>query len=263
MHLKRLLTAAILLPFFYLYIMKLPPVFFAGLVAAMGLLATWEFLTFYGSPVPLKMAGLAMAALLLASTALAGRVFPDIFAVFILVAATARLFSLKEPSGALRDISVSIIALLYIPGLLIFQMLLREGGPQWIIFLYGTVWVGDSLALYVGSSIGKRKLYPSVSPKKTVEGAIGSITGGMAAAIIIRAVFPLGISYIWAAALGLLMGGSAIIGDLIESMFKRDAGVKDSGHILPGHGGILDKLDGPLFSAPVLYWSFIVFGLRF
>jgi phosphatidate cytidylyltransferase len=102
--------------------------------------------------------------------------------------------------------------------------------------------------------MGKNKLYPSVSPKKTIEGAVGSVVGGILGTVITKTVFGIpGLTIIGAIAIGATLGITAIIGDLIESMFKRDAGIKDSGSYIPGHGGVLDKLDGLLVSGPVLY----------
>ena len=262
MHLKRLLTAAVLVPVFYLYITRLPAIWFDGLAAVMGMLALWEFLHFYMVRGLMRLACMALGFLFLAVAALSGQAPAALYTVFLLVAVTARLFK-AGPSSALKDISPVVTALLYIPGLIVYQMFLRDFGAQWIIFLYGAVWIGDSAALYAGRSLGKRKLYPEVSPNKTVEGAIASVIGGAAAGFAAGMVFPLGITPGTAALLGLLMGTTAIAGDLVESMFKRDAGVKDSSNILPGHGGMLDKLDGPLFSAPILYWALLLLGVKF
>ncbi len=261
MQIKRLLTAAVLVPVFYLYITRLPGIWFDGLAAFMGMLALWEFLHFYGVRGVMKAVGMGLGLLFLASAALSGQAPPGVYAFLLLVTVTARLFK-TGPASALKDISPVVTALLYIPGLIVYQIFLRDFGAHWIIFLYGTVWIGDSAALYAGRSLGKRKLYPEVSPNKTIAGAVGSVIGGSAAGFAASLVFPLGISSVTAALLGLLMGTTAIAGDLVESMFKRDAGVKDSSSILPGHGGMLDKLDGPLFSAPILYWGLLLLGVK-
>lgn len=262
MHAKRLLTAAVLVPVFYLYITKLPAIWFDGLAAVMGMIALWEFLHFYGAPQAMKLTGMALGLFFLATAILSGQVPQGIFTFLLLMVLIVRLFKTGPPS-ALKDISTVMVALLYIPGLIVYQMFLRDLGAYWIIFLYATVWIGDSAALYIGHGLGKRKLYPEVSPNKTVEGAIGSVLGGGAAGFAAGMIFPLGISPAMAAGLGFLMGTTTIAGDLIESMFKRDAGVKDSSHFLPGHGGMLDKLDGPLFSAPILYWGLLTIGFKF
>ena len=262
MHAKRLLTAAVLLPVFYLFITKLPGIWFDVLAAAMGMLALWEFLHFYGAPPAMKLLGMGLGLFFLIGAALSGHVSANAYTLLLLVTVTAKMLK-SGPASSLKEVSTVMVALLYIPGLIVYQMFLRGMGAQWIIFLYGTVWIGDSAALYVGHSLGRKKLYPEVSPNKTVEGAIGSVIGGCAAGFAASRLFPLGISPATAAGLGLLMGITAVAGDLVESMFKRDAGVKDSSNVLPGHGGILDKLDGPLFSAPILYWGLHILGLKF
>lgn len=174
---------------------------------------------------------------------------------------TWRLFAVKTPEGSLADVAPAIAGIAYIPTLLLPQWHLRLLGSEWIVLLYACVWVSDSLAYYIGKGIGKRKLYYEVSPNKTMEGGIGSLFGGFLSAPLIgwlTGMFttpsfsgPVGIVKI--ASLGLLIGFITIIGDLVESMFKRDANIKDSGTLVPGHGGFLDKLDGALFAGPVMY----------
>jgi phosphatidate cytidylyltransferase len=138
---------------------------------------------------------------------------------------------------------------------------LRRAGAEWIIFLYGTIWISDSFAFYIGKSVGRKKLYSEVSPKKTVEGAIGSLLGGVISAVAIRALFIESMAPGAAALVGLALGAVAVVGDLVESMFKRDAGVKDSSSLIPGHGGLLDKIDGPLFGGPALFWILQALGI--
>ncbi len=259
MHIKRLITAAVLIPPIYFYITKLPPVYFSVLIAVLALAGLWEYLSMYKVEPVMLWSTMVLGAMILVSSVLAGMPSFEIFAFVFLGLAVLRLF-IYGPENALRDLSAPVIGLIYIPGLVSYQMLLREAGAGWIIFLFGTVWIADSAAFYVGSTLGRHKLYPAVSPKKTVEGGIGSVLGGTGAAIGIKFLFSLPLSLGQTAVVGLVLGITAILGDLVESMFKRNAGVKDSSHIIPGHGGILDKLDGSLFSAPILYWLLIVFG---
>lgn len=121
-------------------------------------------------------------------------------------------------------------------------------GLAWLLVVVLATWVSDMFALFVGRAIGRRPLIPRVSPKKTVEGAIGGLAGAMVVGAIGVAVFGLGINPLLGAALGLVLGIVGIFGDLAESLLKRQAGVKDSGTLIPGHGGILDRLDAPLFT---------------
>jgi len=143
----------------------------------------------------------------------------------------------------------------YVGGLLSFASALRAlpEGRELIYFLSLTTWAGDITAFYVGSRFGRQPLAPQISPKKTVEGALG----GMAATMVVAIA---GSPWIWprlpwavAAVLGLLLGIVGILGDLCESAVKRGAGVKDSGGLISGHGGVLDRLDSLMFACPVLY----------
>jgi phosphatidate cytidylyltransferase len=165
-----------------------------------------------------------------------------------------RLIGKRDPASSLNDISPVLLAVLYIPCLLGFQIFLRNDGPEWIPFLYGCVWASDSLAYYVGKAIGKRRLYVEVSPNKTVAGALGSLIGGALAGVLLNLGLIHSMSTQKSLMVGMVIGITTIIGDLVESMFKRDAGVKNSGTLIPGHGGILDKVDGVLFAGPVFYW---------
>jgi phosphatidate cytidylyltransferase len=267
MHLKRLIIAAILLPLIYFYITKLASGYFLFLLVIVAAAAQYEFYSMYNVKVPFKYMGIAFGALTLLAfsprpSAISFQPF-DLFAVLFIMMACMRLFIKRSPESSLLDIATVVTGIVYIPCLLGYQLYLRENGSGWIIFLYGCVWASDSLAYYIGKGIGRRKLYEEISPNKTIAGAVGSITGGMAGAVILKItlVSYIAVSLIQAAVLGIIIGMVTIIGDLAESMFKRDAGVKDSSSIVPGHGGILDKIDSVLFAGPVLYWIAITFGL--
>jgi phosphatidate cytidylyltransferase len=145
---------------------------------------------------------------------------------------------------------------LYVPFLLSHLVLTRAlpHGVAWVFMLLFVVMCGDSAAFYVGTAIGKHRLYPAVSPKKSIEGAVGGLVGSVCGALLARfLLFPeLAIGH--AVAVALLLGVLGQVGDLFESMIKRSCGVKDSGTIIPGHGGVLDRLDSILFAAPALYY---------
>lgn len=252
MHLKRLIVAVILLPLLYLYIMRLPLIFFFGLLLAVSTLALWEFYSMYGIKGFMRVAGMIFGLAIPVTFYSAREHYPTILSLIVILLFVIRLLSRRDPASSLRDSGNIIVPLLYIPCLLNFQLLLRETGPEWIIFLYGTVWAADSLAFYFGKTFGKRKLYEEISPNKTIAGAVGSLIGGLVAAYLFS-LFMVEMEIKRVILTGLFVGLSAVIGDLIESMFKRDAGVKDSSHIIPGHGGILDKIDGSLFTGPVLW----------
>jgi phosphatidate cytidylyltransferase len=133
----------------------------------------------------------------------------------------------------------------------------REHGISPVLFLAAIVWFGDTAAYYVGSAIGSTPLAPLVSPKKSVEGAVASLLAGAFAAAVTGLLLPVPHSLGMSLLLGVVLNAAAQLGDLAESLFKRCGGVKDSGSLFPGHGGILDRLDGFLFSLP-LYAAFLV-----
>jgi phosphatidate cytidylyltransferase len=136
-----------------------------------------------------------------------------------------------------------------------YLVLLRDldHGVKWIFLLLIIVMAGDTAAFYVGSTLGKRKLYPIVSPKKSVEGMIGGLAGSCVGTLIAGATFFPELTVAGAIATALIVGLLGQLGDLFESLLKRSFGVKDSGNIFPGHGGMLDRLDSVLFAAPSLY----------
>ncbi|MDX9713913.1 MAG: phosphatidate cytidylyltransferase [Dissulfurispiraceae bacterium] len=262
MHLKRIIAAIIALPLAYFYISALPPVFFFALITAVSCLGQFEFHSMYKADRKLSAAAIILSTLFMmlfyVSTSprslLPGIAVASIlFAIFPVSIITMRLFYRKGPEGALSDAAPVITAFVYIPLLLLPQWAIMLKGWQWIILLYSTVWAGDSAAFYIGTYFGKRKLCPAVSPNKTVEGAFGSVAGGIFGALLIGSLLLNEMGAGQLIIIGAVIGAVTIFGDLVESMFKRDAGVKDSGSIIPGHGGMLDKIDGSLFAGPALY----------
>jgi phosphatidate cytidylyltransferase len=250
MHLRRILTAFIIIPALYFYVMKLPAQYFTALMIIVSASAQWEFYSMYGVRAVFKLSGVLLGTAVL----LAGRGLSDIFIVSFMAASVSRLFLVKDPSSALKDISPVLIGLLYIPGLLLYQIELRSKGPEWIIFFWAMIWMADSAAYYIGKGIGRRRLYKEVSPHKTVAGGVASVFGGALGALMINALLMSDFPYQKSALIGMAIGAVSVAGDLIESMFKRDAGVKDSSSVIPGHGGVLDKIDSALFAGPALFW---------
>lgn len=152
-------------------------------------------------------------------------------------------------------------ALLYVPLLLSFAVLIRNGehGAQWILLILVIVFAGDIGALYTGTCIGCRKLCPSISPKKTIEGALGGLAANVVVALLGKPLLAPEISWGGIMLMALSLGVAGQVGDLYESQFKRAAGIKDSGALLPGHGGILDRIDALLFALPVAHGFITVF----
>lgn len=126
-------------------------------------------------------------------------------------------------------------------------------GLGWVLMTLLIAWISDTLAYVVGRMFGRRKLIPRISPNKTVEGAVGGATGAALTAAICVSGFGLGISPLVGFGLGLVVGSIGIIGDLGESLLKREAGVKDSGTLIPGHGGMLDRIDALIFIVTLLW----------
>lgn len=256
MHWKRVVVAAFALPLFYLCITKSSPETFLVLLTVISILGQVEFYSMYKAGRALSASGILTGALLLCSYSLSSsplNLQAIILMIGFILISSVRLFLIKDPESSLKDISPVAAGLVYIPVLLAAQWFLRLRGYEWILLLYGCVWASDSLAYYMGKGIGKKKLYKEVSPNKTVAGAFGSIIGGMLSAALLGSLLLKNTGIPWLVLTGGVVGAVTIVGDLVESMFKRDAGVKDSGSLIPGHGGILDKLDGVLFAGPALY----------
>ena len=126
-------------------------------------------------------------------------------------------------------------------------------GLHWILLLLVVIWVGDTAALLIGRRLGRTPFAPDLSPKKTNEGAVGGLLSGVAAAVLLQRFFLTELPLYHVTLLSLLLGMAGQLGDLGESLLKRAADVKDSSRLLPGHGGMLDRIDSLLFAIPVLY----------
>lgn len=196
--------------------------------------------------------GLAVCTPLLAD----GRLFIMSAAVFFLLATFHFLFRLRSIETAGRDVGLVCTAFLYVPFLLAHLLMIRllPQGTSWLFLIMLIVMTNDSAAYYVGCAFGKHRLYPAVSPKKSIEGALGGLAGSLAGTMIAKFTFFPQLSYTDALVTAVLIGITGQIGDLFESLLKRSFGVKDSGTIIPGHGGVLDRLDSILFAAPVTYY---------
>lgn len=175
------------------------------------------------------------------------------------------LFSFREIKSAASEAALLLFGLLYIPYLLGYLVLLRNHplGWQWIMLIMFIVMSGDSAAYFVGCNFGKRKLYPAVSPNKSIEGSLGGIAGSMVGVVVAKLIYFSEIGLADALLAAILIGTLSQIGDLFESLLKRSCGVKDSGTIFPGHGGILDRLDSIIFAAPIAYYYAVFVAGRF
>ena len=258
MLLKRVIVALIAIPLIYLCLAELPPVFFLLLLAAVSALAQYEFHSMYRTSVPMSFLGIICGAGLFGASyfitpSAALTAWPVIFIIIFVIISTARLLIIKNPASALNDIAPAIIGILYIPALLLTAWYLRLLGHEWLILLLLCVWSADSFAYFIGKNFGRRKLYGQVSPNKTVEGAAGSVAGSILASMLAGSFLIKDCGFTSLLIIGTVLGAATIVGDLVESMFKRDAGIKDSGSLIPGHGGVLDRIDSILFASPALY----------
>ena len=181
--------------------------------------------------------------------------FP-LLSLILLILSLLFLFRLPPIQEAHHRLGWLCLGLLYLPMLLGHLALLRQhpAGREWIFLTLLVIMGCDSFAYFVGRSLGKRKLYPAVSPNKSVEGGIGGLVGSILAVFLCRATFLPEIGLFEAVGIGVLLGVAGQLGDLFESLLKRSCGVKDSGWLVPGHGGILDRLDSLLFAFPLVYY---------
>lgn len=184
-------------------------------------------------------------------------VFPlGAFVAATLFVAILFLFNYRTIETVARDCASILFGFLYLPLLFGHLALLRKvpQGREWIFTVFLIVMLSDTSAYFVGSALGKHRLYPAISPKKSVEGAIGGLIGGLAGVFLAKFLWFPSLPWLLAGGIGIILGACGQIGDLFESMLKRSYGVKDSGRIIPGHGGLLDRLDSLIFAFPPAYY---------
>jgi len=255
---RRVYTVLLLIPLLYLAIRFLPPIALTGIIAVIGAAALYEFyaLCFGETRQPLNVAvGLAGCVALIASPFAPGLILPGLLAGLVAIFSIPLLFD-TPLRDCLKHSSFTVTGLLYIGltmSFLVSTRLLPEG--EWlIIFLLLVTWAGDAGAYYAGTLCGQHALAPRISPKKTLEGLIGGAAVATIAAYVARWWFLPTLSLFDCLILALLLTGAGLWGDLAESAIKRSAGVKDSGGLLPGHGGMLDRIDSLLFTTPAFYY---------
>ena len=250
----RLLTAAVLITVVCFAIFQGSWWGLLLVIAAIASVTYFEYSRILGLPNHIWLLGALGGIGLLA-------VVPDrVFAELTLFAIVAMVFPLSSSdlqTGFVRS-AVVFLGVMYIFGAFRTAYLLGLRNPLWLLFALAINWIGDSGAFYVGRRFGKTKLAPRISPGKSWEGAVASVLLSIAFFVFIVPRF-LPLSPWFAALLGLAGNLAGQLGDLSESALKRSAGVKDSGTILPGHGGMLDRVDSALFTVPVIYF---LTGLR-
>ena len=269
MHAQRWITGIIGFPLVVWLILKGHAALFALLIAVVVTLAMWEYLrlvlppTLAGADRLIPLLGLISAP---AVTWGAYRGGPQLMLAVVVLnllaaAGIAILRFGQNPAISKRVISQSL-GIVYIPVLLSFLVLLRNGsdGALWILMAICLIFAGDTGAYYTGKLWGRHKLCPAVSPKKTVEGAIGGIAANIAVGIVFKIWIIKSLAWWPAVPFFILLGIVGQAGDLFESILKRTAGIKDSGALLPGHGGFLDRIDALLFATPLVYYYHLYLG---
>ena len=243
---------------------------FTTLVVILGVLAALEFYRMVAStkPPPLTYFGLTWTAFFILSrnsellSRLETRFNPDLLMPLLITSAIVLpligLLTRRQKEGTFTSWVWTVAGILYIGWLLSHLVALRglNDGRNWVFLVLFVTWVSDTTAFFVGRRFGRHKLAPVTSPGKTWEGTIGGICGGLAMSTLFLAPTPLQLplSPGQAVLLGALTSILGQAGDLFESLFKRNLGVKDSGKLMPGHGGILDRIDSLIFAGIVVYY---------
>jgi phosphatidate cytidylyltransferase len=254
--LRRAASAAVALPALLAVVVWAPGWAFAALVVGVASLAHWELGRMFrraGHP-SLSWVGVLAGACVTASF-LAPAAAPVVLTGAVLVTLAAPLWRQAGAPVAWQPGAVSLLGILYVNWLLGHALPLRAqpDGVEWILLLLLVTWLGEAAAYLAGSTLGRRALAPVLSPRKTVEGAVAQLLVSALAALLAQAWFHPGLGPIEALAVGGMLGVVGQVGDLAESAIKRSLGTKDTGGLLPGHGGMLDRIDSLLFNVPVLF----------
>jgi phosphatidate cytidylyltransferase len=248
---KRVLTALLLIPLVTAVTFYAPPLVVWVVLALVALLCLREFFLLavkFGCR-PFSVAGCGAGAVLIVARDIHEGAFLVGFSILLLLLALTR--PLEESLGGVAS---TLFGVIYIGGAFSLGRELHVASPHWLFYVLVLNWVGDSAAYFVGRSWGRRPLAPAISPNKTWEGTIASAVVAVAVGVGYLAYFqPAAVSLLTAGLLSLWVNTAAQLGDLAESALKRGAHVKDSGELLPGHGGMLDRVDGVLFALPACY----------
>jgi phosphatidate cytidylyltransferase len=263
---KRVGSALFFLPFFVWLVGYASPWAFSAFVILAGAVGQWEFTRMFirsGSAAHPRL-GLIAGSIVTASFALPGAT-PLALSLAVAGLLSAGLAGSRAEGPDWRASALTIMGVCYVNWLVGHALWLRAlpHGIEWIFLLVWVTWIGESAAYFAGWMAGRRKLLPAISPAKTVEGAVAQLATSPAAALAGRWWFFPELSAVDALIVGLLLGVVGQIGDLAESYLKRSARAKDAGGLIPGHGGMLDRLDSLLFNTPTLfYYASFVGGVR-
>jgi phosphatidate cytidylyltransferase len=269
MHLKRWLTSIVALPLLFFLVSKGGLLAFSSFVGIVSLIALGEFFSIVSAPAEARWVGNPLSWLAFASSLMIigaaylnlSQVILGIVAVNLMVSALVSLRLFESSPSIVDTIHKQSLSIIYIPLLLSHLVFLRSqpSGIVWIFLLLCVVFSGDAAAFYAGTYLGRHKLCPAVSPKKTWEGSLGGLMANLGVGALFKYLFLSGLPWGPSLILFVTIGIAGQVGDLFESELKRVAGIKDSGTIVPGHGGMLDRIDALLFAAPIAYYFKILF----
>jgi phosphatidate cytidylyltransferase len=247
---KRAITAILLIAVAMYLVFLAPHWLFLGAACCMGLLCYWEYSGLVAAH------GISRCLVFGILTGLLILIWPgEALTWLTLLGALALATALGHADlrGVLPQVSSAFFGVLYAFAPWRYATLLRSESKHWLFFGLALNWAGDTAAYYVGRGFGKHQLAPVVSPKKSWEGAVGSVVGSIIFGTLYMGYFEPQVPLWHIAAIAIAGNIAGQFGDLAESAMKRGGGVKDSGHMLPGHGGILDRVDSTLFALPVVY----------
>jgi phosphatidate cytidylyltransferase len=254
---KRVLSTLILLPVFVGIVKAGPLWLFGATVVVVGAIAQWEFTGMFerAGVRSFRVLGLVGGTVLTASFALPVSERAALTAVLLSVFLAA-LWRPRSERITWEPAAVTVFGICYVNWLLGYGFWLRDlpAGSDWVLLLVWVTWLGETAAYVVGSTLGRTKLAPAISPRKTVEGALAQLVVSVLAALAAQAWFLGELGPGHATVVGLLLGIVGQFGDLVESFLKRSCDTKDTSTLIPGHGGLLDRLDSLLFNTPALYY---------
>jgi len=263
MQLKRWITSIVALPLLLILILKGGTVAFALFIGVVCMVALWEFngivsmdreMPWIRSPLP-WITFLSAGVIIWAAHRQYAQVVVTMVAVNLIITGLVSVPIFGSRPSVVESTYKQSLGLVYIPLLLSHLVLIRSqaDGISWVFLPLCVVFSGDTVAYYAGTYLGRHKLCPAVSPGKTWEGAIGGLAASLGAGALYKWLFLRELPWVPGLLLFAAIAVAGQVGDLFESELKRVAGVKDSGVLLPGHGGMLDRIDALLFAAPVAY----------
>jgi len=262
----RLLTGLCLASATLAALLLAPPPLFALLLTAVILATQWEYYgLFAGRPEHAKRTlGLAFSALVALSFYWGIERAAATYSLAAMAMLTWILFLERNRERAIQTTAITLFGMAYTAWNLGHLMLIRDlpAGRGALLVLLFAIWGSDTGAYYAGSRYGRHRIFPAISPKKTWEGSVAGLAAAVVAATLATALFYPPLTVAAALLLGLAVGVAGQLGDLFESMLKRSAGIKDSSHLLPGHGGLLDRLDSLIFAAPAFYYLVVHWSPR-